>query len=93
MCVGNPAPAGLANGGGGRRHDGAPPPEAALLPPTRIEIAERVRTIAAESLYEVLKLTDTATDEEIRAAHFRLARAWRPERLPPDLADMKEACK
>jgi hypothetical protein len=76
----------------GQPGSAAPPPEAALLPPTRVEIAERVRTIAAESLYEVLKLTDTATDEEIRAAHFRLARAWRPERLPPDLADMKEAC-
>jgi DnaJ domain len=68
------------------------PPEPALLPPTRIEIIERARTIAAESAYEVLRVAETASDEVIRAAYFRLSRAWRPERLPPELADVREAC-
>lgn len=70
----------------------AAPPEPALLPPTRVEILERVRTIAAETFYEVLRVAPTASEEEIRSAHFRLSRAWRPERLPPDLADLREPC-
>jgi DnaJ domain len=76
----------------GQPGSAAPPPEPALLPPTRIEILERVKTIAAESAYEVLKVGEGASEEEIRAAYFRLSRAWRPERLPPELADVREPC-
>ncbi len=76
----------------GKPGTAAPPPEPPLLPPTRHEILERVRTVAAESHYEVLRVSAAATDEEIRAAHFRLTRAWRPERLPPDLADVRDPC-
>lgn len=69
-----------------------PPPEPPLLPPTRLEIIERARTIGRESAYEILRVAEDAGDEAIRAAYFRLSRAWRPERLAPDLIDVRERC-
>jgi|GEM_PF-579085 len=49
-------------------------------------IAHRALAIENEDLFEVLGLPTGATDEAVRAAFFRLARLWHPDRLPPDLA-------
>jgi hypothetical protein len=65
----------------------APPPD--LPPPTRAQIGLRAGRLASESLYASLGVESTASAEEIRAAFFRLARAWRPDRLPPVLGDMR----
>jgi tetratricopeptide (TPR) repeat protein len=40
-----------------------------------------------------LDVAEDATGEEIRAAYFRLARVWHPDRLPPALADVRPACE
>jgi len=48
-------------------------------------IRARARDIVSEDYFEVLGVERTATAEAIRAAYFRLAKLWHPERLPPEL--------
>ena len=69
------------------------PPPPPLTIPTRAEIAIRASTIASASLYDVLGVDRTANVEEIRAAYARLSRVWRSDRLPANLADVKEMCE
>ena len=52
-------------------------------------IAHRASGIDKEDLFEVLGLTHGAPDEAVRAAFFRLAKLWHPDRLPPDLAPFR----
>jgi hypothetical protein len=67
------------------------PPEADPVP-SRAEIALRASRIANESYYEMLGVERDASVEAIRAAFFRLSRVWRPERLDPELADVRALC-
>lgn len=39
--------------------------------------------------YDVLDIPRDATSAQVRAAFFRLARLWHPDRLPSELADLK----
>lgn len=49
-------------------------------------LAARAQAIATEDFFEVLGIERTASSEAIRAAYFRLAKLWHPDRLPPELA-------
>jgi hypothetical protein len=49
-------------------------------------IAHRAMTIANEDLFQMLGLPFGAPADAARAAYFRLAKLWHPERLPSDLA-------
>ena len=37
----------------------------------------------------MLEVADDAPDPQIQAAYFKLAKAWHPDRLPPELAELK----
>ncbi|MDB4941143.1 MAG: DnaJ-class molecular chaperone CbpA [Labilithrix sp.] len=48
-------------------------------------IAHRASTIENEDFFEVLGIAEGASVEAARAAYFRLAKLWHPDRLPADL--------
>jgi hypothetical protein len=48
---------------------------------------------AERAPHACLDVAEDATREEIRAAYFRLARVWHPDRLPTALADVRPACE
>lgn len=52
-------------------------------------IRRRAATLSDETPYYTLGLPEGASTEAARAAHFRLARLWNPERLPPELDDVR----
>ena len=52
-------------------------------------LAARAQAIASEDYFEVLGVERDAPAEAIRAAYFRLAKIWHPDRLPPELAPFR----
>jgi hypothetical protein len=52
-------------------------------------IRKRAQGLAAESPFASLGLVEGASAEAARAAYFRLARVWHPDRLPPALAGVR----
>lgn len=54
-------------------------------------IERRAASIAQETPYAVLGLPEGASTEAVRAAFFRLSRAWNPTRLPADLEHVRPA--
>lgn len=54
-------------------------------------IERRAAAMEAESPYAILGLEEGASTEAVRAAFFRLSRAWNPSRLPADLEDVRPA--
>jgi|GEM_PF-2744536 len=55
-------------------------------------VRERARRIAEEDPYTVLGLPAGASVEAARAAYFRLARLWHPDRLPKELEELRADC-
>lgn len=62
-------------------------PENAAL---RREILDRARAIPNENYYQILGLPQDAPNSAVQAAFFKLAKKWHPDRLPPDLVDVRE---
>src|SRR5579883_731362 len=56
------------------------------------EIVERSATIDRADYFIMLDLARDATREDIEAAFFALVKRWHPDRLPPELAPVREAC-
>lgn len=52
-------------------------------------IAARASTIENEDYFFALGLADNASEEAARAAYFRLAKLWHPDRLPTELAPFR----
>lgn len=52
-------------------------------------IAARASTIQNEDYFFALGLADNASEEAARAAYFRLAKLWHPDRLPAELAPFR----
>ncbi|MBS2018024.1 MAG: J domain-containing protein [Deltaproteobacteria bacterium] len=52
-------------------------------------VAARASAVHGEDYFSALGLPDNAPEEAARAAYFRLARLWHPDRLPPELAPFK----
>jgi tetratricopeptide (TPR) repeat protein len=54
-------------------------------------IRNRARDIVQEDPWTALGVARGAPLEAARAAYFRLARIWHPDKLPPELAEAREA--
>lgn len=54
-------------------------------------IKNRAREMATEDPWTALGIARGTPLEAARAAYFRLARTWHPDRLPPELAEAREA--
>ncbi|HSC89997.1 MAG TPA: DnaJ domain-containing protein, partial [Polyangiaceae bacterium] len=63
-------------------------PSQAELAEFRREI-ETMRDAPASTFYELLGVPETADSTAVRAAFFRLARRWHPDRLPSELEDLR----
>ncbi|HEY1692062.1 MAG TPA: DnaJ domain-containing protein [Polyangiaceae bacterium] len=81
----------------------APPPRASALPPPPRglspeltqrwkEIVERAATIDRADYFMMLDLARDATHEDVEDAFFALAKRWHPDRLPAELAPVRDAC-
>ncbi len=71
----------------------APPPGVALIPELaafRQRIIERVATINDEDYFEVLGVPRGASISVVQAAFLALAKTWHPDRLAPQLFDVKD---
>ncbi len=55
-------------------------------------IVERARTIDRADYFAMLELARDATAEEAQASFFALAKKWHPDRLPPELDPIRDAC-
>jgi curved DNA-binding protein CbpA len=58
----------------------------------RQEILARAENIDREDYFQMLGIDRTATPEQARDVFFALAKTWHPDRLPPQLADVRDAC-
>jgi tetratricopeptide (TPR) repeat protein len=56
------------------------------------KILERAAQISAQDYFQMLGLERDATSEMVQKAFFGLAKVWHPDRLPPALVDVKDAC-
>ena len=56
------------------------------------KILERAAQISSQDYFQMLGLDRGATPEQVQKAFFGLAKVWHPDRLPPALVDVKDAC-
>jgi curved DNA-binding protein CbpA len=56
------------------------------------KILERAEQITSQNYYQMLGLGVDAPPEAVQKAFFALAKVWHPDRLPPALVDVKDAC-
>ncbi|MBS2015360.1 MAG: DnaJ domain-containing protein [Deltaproteobacteria bacterium] len=56
------------------------------------KIVERAAQISGQDYFQMLGLDREATPEQVQKAFFNLAKIWHPDRLPPALVDVKDAC-
>ena len=77
------------------RVSAVPPPPTGLSPELAErwkEITDRAATIDRADYFMMLDLARDATRDEVEAAFFQAAKRWHPDRLPPELAPVREAC-
>jgi curved DNA-binding protein CbpA len=55
----------------------------------RAEIERRAQTIDNEDFFQILGLTRETPPDQIRNAYFALAKTWHPDRVPPELSEVK----
>jgi tetratricopeptide (TPR) repeat protein len=73
----------------------APPPPSTLTPELTArwkEITDRAANIDRADYFMMLDIARDATHEDIETAFFALAKRWHPDRLPPELALVRNAC-
>jgi curved DNA-binding protein CbpA len=56
------------------------------------EIGERASTIDRADYFSMLDIARDATTEEVESAYFALAKQWHPDRLPQELAPVRDLC-
>jgi hypothetical protein len=56
------------------------------------KILERAEQITSQDYFQMLGLDRDATGDQVQKAFFGLAKVWHPDRLPPALIDVKDAC-
>ena len=72
---------------------GSPPPSVKPDAGAREkEILERAENIDREDYFTMLGVTQDAPGEQVRAAYFGLAKGWHPDRLPAELAHVRDEC-
>ncbi|HEY4014956.1 MAG TPA: DnaJ domain-containing protein [Polyangiaceae bacterium] len=73
----------------------------AVVPPANLprelaerwgEIVERSSTIDRADYFMMLDIARDATTNDVEAAFFALAKRWHPDRLPPELNAVRDAC-
>ena len=72
-----------------------PPPPATLsgdLAARWQEIVDRADSIDRADYFMMLDVARDATPEDVEGAFFALAKSWHPDRLPPELAPVRDAC-
>ena len=72
-----------------------PPPPASLpgeLAARWQEIVDRATTIDRADYFMMLDVARDATREQVEASFFALAKAWHPDRVPAELAPVRDAC-
>jgi DnaJ domain/Tetratricopeptide repeat len=72
-----------------------PPPPPALsheLAERWREIIERAATIERADYFMMLDIARDATHDDVQSAFFLLVKRWHPDRLPPELAPIRDAC-
>ena len=78
----------------------SPPPTRAAAPvisdevlqARRAEITARAGAVEKQDYFDILGVARDATTQEIQTTFFLLAKTWHPDRLPPALADVRDAC-
>lgn len=55
----------------------------------KAEIERRYQAIDTEDFFQILGLTRETPADQIRNAYFALAKTWHPDRVPPELAEVK----
>lgn len=58
----------------------------------KTKILERAAQITSQDYFQMLGLERDATPDQVQKAFFGLAKVWHPDRLPPALIDVKDAC-
>ena len=58
--------------------------------PSREEIIARAETIESEDYFQSLGVGREDPPDVVRSAYFSFAKLWHPDRLPPDLADVRD---
>lgn len=58
----------------------------------REDILERAKYIDREDYFQMLDVDRKATADDVKAAFFKLAKVWHPDRLPAVIADVRDAC-
>jgi len=72
---------------------GPPPPTLAPELAARWnEVVERAGTIERADYFMMLEIARDAKHDEVEAAFFALAKKWHPDRLPAELAPVRDAC-
>jgi tetratricopeptide (TPR) repeat protein len=56
------------------------------------EIVERASTIDRADYFMMLDIPRDATHDDIESAFFALVKRWHPDRLPPELSPVRDAC-
>jgi hypothetical protein len=56
------------------------------------EILDRARRIDRSDYFAMLEIARDATPQEVQSAFLALAKRWHPDRLPPELAPVRDAC-
>jgi curved DNA-binding protein CbpA len=64
-----------------------PPPHVAEL---RAEVAKRLESMSTQNHYEILGVDPKAATPVIQTAFFQLAKRWHPDRLSPELGDLRD---
>lgn len=60
-------------------------------PARRAEIVAKARAVDGENYFEVLGLPAGASPDDAKGAYFALVKRWHPDRLPPDLIDLRDS--
>jgi tetratricopeptide (TPR) repeat protein len=69
-----------------------PPTLAPELRQRWIEIADRAATIDRSDYFSMLDIARDASQDEVESAFFVQAKKWHPDRLPPELASLRDPC-
>jgi len=89
----------VEQGGGDGREESAAPSStrrriaAVTGDPRRAELRERAASLVGKANHEVLGVSENATAREIESAFVASAARWRPDALPPELADLRAECE
>jgi tetratricopeptide (TPR) repeat protein len=76
--------------------DGTPTSGRAELSPElaarREAVIKKAAAVDNEDYFQMLGVARDATERAVQAAFFGLAKIWHTDRLPPELADVRDAC-